>query len=198
MAPLPPKIFDDVHDPYAAPPSERYGRYIVDGLKLQVDENERVLWITFSRPRMVNALTHAIYNGLHAILDELQLDRQIRVVVLASDTDSQHFSAGLDFDSHYGGHDGTIEAEFFNQIKFSRITLKFRNIPQPVIALMKGKAVGSGLAYALASGWRFVLGANYEMRLLMRCFSRCADRRHDDADFGRSQSVGFETRFQDL
>lgn len=42
----------------------------------------------------------------------------------------------------------------YNQIKFSRVTLKLRNIPQPVIALMKGKAVGSGLAYCLAADVR--------------------------------------------
>lgn len=106
----PSSAFKDAHDPFEAPASERYARFAFDGLQIRVENNESVLWIIFDRPRKVNALSQQHYNVLHQILDELQLDRSIRVVVLASN--GAHFSSGLDFDSHY--RDGTpdIETEF--------------------------------------------------------------------------------------
>ncbi|KAI9028444.1 enoyl-CoA hydratase/isomerase family protein [Hyaloraphidium curvatum] len=142
----------DVLDPLSAPASERYARFDCDGLVLNVEEDGRVLWIKLNRPSKVNAITQEMYNTLHNILDELLLDRQIRVVVLAAE--GKNFSAGLDFDSVYKGGPVDTADSYFNQRKLSLLTLKLRQIPQPIITLMKGKAIGSGLAYALAGDVR--------------------------------------------
>ncbi|KAI9001834.1 enoyl-CoA hydratase/isomerase [Hyaloraphidium curvatum] len=141
-------------DPYDAPPSVRYARYnAVVGLKLRVEEDERVLWITLARPHRMNAITQQMYNALHMILDELLLDRKVRVVVLSGE--GRAFSAGLDFDDVNKTPGPDHSTLFFNQRKYSLISVKLRNIPQPVISLMKGKIVGSGLAYALSADVRF-------------------------------------------
>ncbi|KAJ3334976.1 hypothetical protein HDU93_006905 [Gonapodya sp. JEL0774] len=148
-----PSDFPDEWDPHAESPSKRYAKFNqVEGLKVWVEENEKVLWIRFNRPHRLNAITQSGYNALHAILDLLQLDRQIRVVVLSGE--GKAFSSGLDFDSANKTPGPDHKTLFFNQQKYSLIPLKLRNIPQAVISLMKGKMVGSGLAYALAADVR--------------------------------------------
>jgi enoyl-CoA hydratase len=87
------------------------------------------------------------------ILDELLLDRTVRIVVLQGE--GKNFSAGLDFDDANRAGPLDHSTIFFNQRKYSLISVKLRNIPQPVISLMKGKMVGSGLAYALSADVRF-------------------------------------------
>jgi enoyl-CoA hydratase/carnithine racemase len=98
--------YPDVFDPLSAPPSQRYEKYnACEGLKFHVEENEKVLWITLNRPSKVNSITQRMYNALNNVCDELLMDRQIRVVVLAAE--GKNFSAGLDFDSAYqAGGDG--------------------------------------------------------------------------------------------
>ncbi|KXS14770.1 ClpP/crotonase [Gonapodya prolifera JEL478] len=145
--------YPDEWDPLSEPPSKRYAKFNeVEGLKVWVEEDEKVLWIRFNRPHRLNAITQAGYNALHGILDMLLLDRQIRVVVLSGE--GKGFSSGLDFDSANKAPGPDHKTLFFNQRKYSLLPLKFRTIPQPVISLMKGKIVGSGLAYALSADVR--------------------------------------------
>ena len=69
------------------------------------------------------------------------------------------FCAGLDLRG-YGeapGNDGVDEARdrFSNQQHMSRLILRLRSTPQPIIAAVNGPAAGFGLALALASDIRY-------------------------------------------
>lgn len=79
------------------------------------------------------------------------------IIVSYRPPNSFRLLTGLDFDSAYNSRGNTnpdVADALFNQRKLSLVTLKLRQIPQPVISLMKGKAIGSGLAYALAADVR--------------------------------------------
>jgi len=113
--------------------------------------------IKLNRPEQLNAITADLCEALHKELERVAADRSIRVVVLTGE--GRAFCAGLDLRG-YGqapGNDGSDAARdhFRNQEHMSRLLLRVRGTPQPVIAAVNGPAAGFGLALALASDIRF-------------------------------------------
>src|SRR5213078_1186431 len=89
--------------------------------------------------------------------DRIAADRSCRAVVITGA--GRAFCVGLDL-AGYGeapGNDGTDNARdrLGNQEHMSRLILKLRATPQPVIAAVNGPAAGFGLALALGSDIRF-------------------------------------------
>jgi enoyl-CoA hydratase len=113
--------------------------------------------IKLNRPERLNAINAELCSALHAALDQAGADRSCRVIVITGE--GRGFCAGVDLQG-YGqapGNDGTDEARdhFSNQQHMSRLILKLRATPQPVIAAVNGPAAGFGLALALASDVRY-------------------------------------------
>src|SRR3954454_18500590 len=113
--------------------------------------------ITLNRPERRNAMTSELCSALHAELDDIAADRSCRAVVLTGAGPA--FCVGLDL-AGFGaapGADGTDEARdrLANQEHMSRLILKLRATPQPVIAAVNGAAAGFGLALALGSDIRY-------------------------------------------
>src|SRR3954447_4303732 len=113
--------------------------------------------ITLDRPDRLNAMTAELCETLHAELDRIAADRSCRAVVLTGA--GRAFCVGLDL-AGYGeapGNDGTDNARdrLGNQEHMSRLILKLRATPQPVIAAVNGPAAGFGLALALGSDIRY-------------------------------------------
>jgi enoyl-CoA hydratase len=114
--------------------------------------------ITLNRPDQLNAMTAELCEALHAELREVGADRSCRVVVLTGA--GRGFCAGVDLRG-YGqapGNDGSDSARDMlgNQEHMSRLVLRLRATPQPVIAAVNGPAAGLGLALALGSDIRYV------------------------------------------
>src|SRR3954454_21244058 len=104
-------------------------------------------------------MTAELCTALHAELAAVAADRSCRAVILTGA--GRGFCAGLDLGG-YGtspGADGTDEARdrLSNQEHMSRLILKLRDTPQPVIAAVNGAAAGFGLALALGSDIRFAV-----------------------------------------
>jgi enoyl-CoA hydratase len=118
---------------------------------------ESVELLTLNRPDDLNTMTADLCAALHDALDRLAADRSCRAIVLTGA--GRGFCAGLDLRG-YGqapGNDGTDDARdrLGNQEHMSRLILKLRETPQPIIATVNGPAAGFGLALALGCDIRY-------------------------------------------
>ena len=117
---------------------------------------EQVALITLDRPDRLNALSWALVDELHAVLDALAADNDVRVIVLTGA--GRGFCAGLDLTERTGssrsrGLTGPAAA-LRTQEHIANVMLKLRSVPQPVVAAVNGVAVGGGLALACYSDIR--------------------------------------------
>jgi enoyl-CoA hydratase len=113
--------------------------------------------ITLNRPDNLNAMTAELCTALHDELDAAAADRSTRAIVITGA--GRGFCAGVDLRG-YGdspGADGTDPARdrLANHEHMSRLILKLRSTPQPVIAAVNGPAAGFGFALALGSDIRY-------------------------------------------
>ena len=100
-----------------------------------------VRYLSFNRVAKMNALTRRMYEGLARALNEAAGDFGVRAVVLTSEGD--HFSAGNDIvdfmDSPPTSDSSEVEAFLASLLNF----------PKPLIAAVKGNAVGIGTTMLL-------------------------------------------------
>ena len=97
--------------------------------------------LTFNRPEKMNALTREMYAGLANGLNEAAGDFGVRAVIITSEGD--HFTAGndiADFMSNPPTNEDSDVARFLGAL------LEF---PKPLIAAVKGNAVGVGTTMLL-------------------------------------------------
>ena len=100
-----------------------------------------VLTLSFNRPAKMNALTRAMYAGLAKGLNHAAGDFGIRTVILTSE--GNHFTAGndiVDFMDNPPTSDSSEVAQFLAALL---------NFPKPLIAAVKGNAVGVGTTMLL-------------------------------------------------
>jgi len=100
-----------------------------------------ILTLSFNRPAKMNALTRSMYAGLAKGLIDAAGDFSIRAVILTSEGD--HFTAGndiVDFMDNPPTSDSSDVAQFLAALL---------NFPKPLIAAVKGNAVGVGTTMLL-------------------------------------------------
>ena len=100
-----------------------------------------ILTLSFNRPAKMNALTRAMYADLAKGLNDAAGDFGIRAVILTSEGD--HFTAGndiVDFMDNPPTSDSSEVAQFLAALL---------NFPKPLIAAVKGNAVGVGTTMLL-------------------------------------------------
>jgi enoyl-CoA hydratase len=118
---------------------------------------DKVRLLRMNRPEKLNAMTAELCGALHTELDRVAADRSCRAIVLTGA--GRGFCAGLDLQG-FGeapGTDGSDPARdrLANQEHMSRLILKLRSTPQPVIAAVNGPAAGLGFALTLGSDIRY-------------------------------------------
>ena len=100
-----------------------------------------VRYLSFNRPAKMNALTRDMYAGLAHGLNEAAGDFGVRAVVITSEGD--HFTAGndiMDFMDNPPTSDSSEVGTFLAALL---------NFPKPLIAAVKGNAVGVGTTMLL-------------------------------------------------
>jgi enoyl-CoA hydratase/carnithine racemase len=104
-------------------------------------QNKEVLTLTFNRPEKMNALTRSMYSGLAQGLNDAAGDFGVRAVVITSAGD--HFTAGNDINDFMNNPPTSDDSEV------AQFLAALLNFPKPLIAAVKGNAVGVGTTMLL-------------------------------------------------
>ncbi|MBW2444065.1 MAG: enoyl-CoA hydratase/isomerase family protein [Deltaproteobacteria bacterium] len=118
-----------------------------------VQKNEHMVTLTLNRPDVMNAMSREVIEGLWDALEKIAADESIRVVILRGAGD--HFCSGADI--HLFSENVPPDEWVVAMKGVGRIVKTLRAIPPPVIAMLKGVAVGGGANLALAAD--FVVAA---------------------------------------
>ena len=102
---------------------------------------DQILTISFNRPAKMNALTRDMYAGLAHALNEAAGDFGVRAVIITSEGD--HFTAGNDIGDFMANPPTDSDSDV---AKFLGSLLNF---PKPLLAAVKGNAVGVGTTMLL-------------------------------------------------
>jgi enoyl-CoA hydratase/carnithine racemase len=124
---------------------------------LLIEHNDGVDTVTLNRPEHLNALDPALIDALNVYFQDLQRNRDTRVVVLKGA--GKNFCAGLDLKAAMARRAGQQEPpgvteSLDSQRRIADIVMLMRRCPQPIISLVQGAAAGGGFALALASDIR--------------------------------------------
>lgn len=112
--------------------------------------------VTLNAPERRNAIDQEMVDGLHAVLDELQHDESLAAIVLTGAGDKA-FAAGADI-AQLRERTSSDALKAINSGIFNRI----EEFPVPVIAAIKGYALGGGCELAIACDMR-VLGESAKL-----------------------------------
>jgi enoyl-CoA hydratase len=108
--------------------------------------SDAVATITLNRPDVLNAMNDAMRRGLLETFTRLQADPAVKVIVVTG-AGERAFSAGADIREF-------LEPPVPTAFREERRRLDFRSVmdrcPQPIIAAIRGYALGGGLEMALA------------------------------------------------
>jgi enoyl-CoA hydratase/carnithine racemase len=114
---------------------------VPDVLKCELEGPVAIL--SLNRPEKLNALSNELLGALTDTLDQIELDRGVRSVVITGT--GRAFSAGADiaaFQTHMRAGSQEAVARFMRP--GHRITRRIESFPKPVIAAVNGLAFGGG------------------------------------------------------
>jgi methylglutaconyl-CoA hydratase len=109
---------------------------------VEVTRTDTIVTAEFNRPDKHNALSPELIDALHLVLDEVEQDRDMRVLILGGRGKS--FCAGMDL----RGVLDDVDAMGRMLSGLGRATWRLRQLPVPVIARIQGAAIGGGCGFA--------------------------------------------------
>jgi enoyl-CoA hydratase/carnithine racemase len=119
-----------------------------------LSKKDGICTVLLNRPEVMNAMNSALIQELYAAFDQIINDEETKLVILKGAGDN--FCSGADINLF---DEGLPSHEWLRGMKFvGRIVQLIREIPQPVIAELKGVAVGGGANLALAAD--FIVAAD--------------------------------------
>src|SRR5579872_2565012 len=104
---------------------------------LQVEQRERVLWLTINRPEKRNALTSELCREMVDAVNHANHDPGVGAIVLAANGSA--FSAGMDL-----GEVARVNPKSLSDLHEQLFTMGLR-IGKPLVAAVQGPALGGGM-----------------------------------------------------
>ncbi len=108
----------------------------------EITRAETIVTVEFNRPEKHNALSPELIEALLAALDDIEQDRDMRVLILGGRGKS--FCAGMDL----RGVLDNVEAMGKMLSGLGAATWRLRQLPVPIIARIQGAAIGGGCGFA--------------------------------------------------
>lgn len=126
------------------------GQGSLDQGMVTLERDGLVAILTLSHPSVLNAMTWAMYAQLEEHLALMAEDDTVRVLVLRGAGEA--FAAGTDIRQFaaFSGDDGVAY-----ETRVDEVIGKLADFPKPVLAAVRGPAVGSGMAMAAACDLRY-------------------------------------------
>lgn len=110
-----------------------------------------VFHLTLDRPEKRNALDRALVEALLARLLEAEGSAEVRVVALRGA--GPDFCAGADLAELVQSADRSPEENAADAARLGQVFEKLRQLPQPTVAVVHGRALAGGWGLALACDW---------------------------------------------
>jgi 2-(1,2-epoxy-1,2-dihydrophenyl)acetyl-CoA isomerase len=142
---------------------------------LQVDRDAGVVTIVLNRPERRNALNDLLLHELNTVLTEIQETEADRAVLLTGA--GPGFCSGADLDAI----DGAGRHPLDQMRKGSNVALTLHRLTKPVLAKVRGAAVGAG--------WNLALACDLVLASDNARFGQVFVRRGLSLDFGGSWSL---------
>ena len=117
---------------------------------IRLEKSGSLAVITLDRPKVLNALNAATFAELDAAFDELAVDTEVRVVLLTG-AGERAFAAGADIRELAAVTAG--EGKAFS-LRGQAVLRKIETLAKPVIACVRGFALGGGCELAMACTFR--------------------------------------------
>jgi len=134
-----------------APSADGGQEFVPATPELLYERRGPVALLTFNRPAARNAMTWAMYEGLHAACAHVDADARVRVLLLRGAGD-RAFVAGTDI-GQFQAFTTAADALGYEE-RISRYVGRLEAVQKPTIALIHGYCVGGGAVLALACDLR--------------------------------------------
>lgn len=115
---------------------------------LRRDSGNGVAILVLNRPEKRNALAGALVEELSRLLAQLGEDSDVRVVALRGS--GRDFCAGADLAEIAASQAKDAEAGLADARRLGEVLIRIRRLPQPVVAVVQGRALGGGCGLATA------------------------------------------------
>ena len=113
---------------------------------IKCDVNDGIAWVVIDRPGALNALNGTVFRELGGVFGEMENDERVRVVVLTGEGEKA-FAAGADIPEMQ--RCTVLEIKEF-AMEANRTQARIETFPRPVIAAIRGFALGGGCELAMA------------------------------------------------
>jgi enoyl-CoA hydratase/carnithine racemase len=125
---------------------------------IKLNQKQHIVWITLDRPDKLNAINAIMLEELSEAIDIIEKDENVRCVIIKGKGE-RAFSAGADLTEL---RKLTPENAKEFSVKGQQLFFKLEKIAKPVVAEIRGYALGGGFELALACDFR-VAADNAEM-----------------------------------
>ena len=115
-------------------------------------EENGICTITFNRPKRRNALSHVTFLEIRSALDDMEKDKNAKILIMTGSKEGRAFSSGGYFNMKMMTE---IPQHILDEIDLMDIAqketcMKFWNFKKPIIAAINGLAIGAGITMPLA------------------------------------------------